>query len=136
MIAEDRGSNEKTSITGNKWHFWWKLGVFVSNYCREHTHSALIWYQNQVYTNSLWPSVYEILPGFSGSVNFEKSNFTVSYSCRVGQWHGRLQKLKMQNVPWGNVLKSVRNYMEMVGDIIRYVKTKETDESFFIPMPT
>ena len=45
----------------------------------------------------------------------------------------------MQNIFWDVYMKSVRNYMEVIEGILRYVKKNlkiERYESFFTPMPT
>ena len=69
-----------------------------------------------------------------------KCDFEKSYSYSFG--FDRVQK--MQNFLWENVWKSVRNYMEVKENILRYVKKKKKPQNqkkisfshlFFTPMP-
>ena len=67
--------------------------------------------------------------------DFEKSAFKVSYSYSFGCD----RRQKMQNFLWENVWKSVRNYMDVIEDILKYIqktktKSQNRQRSYFSPL--
>ena len=66
----------------------------------------------------IWPFVYKIVSSFSESVILKNFAFKVSHSYSFG--FDKLQKMQIVFVE--NVWKSVRNYMEMTENTLRYVK--------------
>ena len=94
--------------------FWVKLvfGIIVRS-----TLSTLIWYQNQVHTPYFLLRYYHLCirpcKRFLWKFDFEKPAYSYCF------WYNRQQK--MCNFLWENVWKSVRNYMEVTENKLRYV---------------